>query len=459
MFDIIVAIDNDNGIGKNGIIPWSKPNDMANFKRITTTVLDYNKSNAVIMGRLTWESLPSKHLPNRINIIISSTLNQTEYDEITIFQTLNDAIEYTKNNIMIEKVFIIGGERIYQEALLHYDLRYIYVTNILENYNCDKFFPKIDPSRFKLESSDNIKELVFNKYINIYNSERENKEEIEYLNLLKSILDNGVEKNTRNGMTKSLFVNRLSFDMNNGFPLLTTKKCFWRGIVEELLFFINGKTNANILKTKNIKIWNENTSKEFIETRNLDYKEGDMGPMYGFQWRHYGSEYYGMDHNYNGMGFDQLKNCINNIKENPNDRRHIITTFNPNDVSKSVLAPCHGICTQFYVDNNKLSCAMVQRSADCFLGLPFNIASYALLLHLIAKECDLEPFKLEMILMDTHIYEEHFDVVKEQIKRKPFIFPKLMFTKKKILNNEYKYEDFELHNYICHDKLSGKMKA
>lgn len=276
-----------------------------------------------------------------------------------------------------------------------------------------------------------------------------NKEEDNYLKLLKAILEKGSEKKDRTGIgTKSLFGTRLRFSLeNNTIPLLTTKKVFYRGVIEELLFFIRGETNTKLLEEKGVNIWKGNTSREFLDKKGLiDYPEGEIGPMYGSKWRNF-------------HGVDQLKNALNLIKTDPDSRRIMVTAYDPSASKLSVLEPCHSFY-QLYVEDGKLSCQYYQRSVDTFLGLPFNIASYAILTHLIAKATKLEANELIFIGGDTHIYNTHLDGVKEQILREPYAFPKL-FINKDIETVEdmenLKYEDFQLNSYKHHATINAPM--
>ena len=244
---------------------------------------------------------------------------------------------------------------------------------------------------------------------------------------------------------------------------------FWRGIVKELLFFIKGKTDANILSEDGIHIWDWNTSREFLDSRNLDYEEGDMGPMYGWNWRYFGAEYQGKDYDYTNQGFDQLRDCIDKIINDPTNRRIMMTTFDPSKVEESVLAPCHSLVVQFYIKDGVISEHMYQRSADAFLGVPFNITSNALLLCLIAKATGLQPGKLIMSFGDMHIYEEHLEQVNKQITREPHIFPLLNINKEvedtSSLDDviEYletiTYEDMELIDYKHYKGIKANMIA
>ena len=280
-----------------------------------------------------------------------------------------------------------------------------------------------------------------------------------YLNLLKDILENGQIRETRNSITISDFSKKIDIDISESFPLLTTKKMFWKGICCELLWFIHGKTDSKLLEAMDVNIWKDNSSREFLDSVGLNnYKTGDIGPMYGFQWRHFNGLYKGCDYNYDGEGYDQLQDCIDLIKNNPNSRRIFMSAWNPSVLNKSVLAPCH-LSYQFYVKDNYLSCILYQRSADTFLGLPFNIASVSLLVYIIANMTDKKPGKVSIVIGDAHIYQEHIDAVKKQLERKPFPFPQLRIINKHQNINDYIYEDFEIVNYECHPTIKAKMIA
>lgn len=272
-----------------------------------------------------------------------------------------------------------------------------------------------------------------------------NKEESNYLNLLKTILNKGVEKKDRTGVgTKSIFGTRLRFSLeNNTIPLLTTKKVFYRGVIEELLFFIRGETNTKLLEEKGVNIWKGNTSREFLDSRGLtNYPEGEMGPMYGSKWRNF-------------HGVDQLKNALDLIKNDPDSRRIMITAYDPSASKLSVLDSCHNYF-QFYVNNNKLSCQFYMRSCDYGLGFPFNVASYSILTYLMAYASGLEPYEIIFVGGDTHIYNNHIDQLKQQILREPYNFPKLKINKKiETIEDMEKlsFEDFEIQNYIYHPSV------
>jgi thymidylate synthase len=249
----------------------------------------------------------------------------------------------------------------------------------------------------------------------------------------------------------------MRFNLADGFPLLTTKKTFLRGITEELLWFIRGSTNAKELNEKNVRIWDANASRAFLDSRGLhNREEWDLGPVYGFQWRHFGAKYNTMHDNYAGQGVDQLKKLIETIKTNPNDRRMLMVAWNPVDLDEMALPPCHCLC-QFYVANGRLSCQLYQRSADMGLGVPFNIASYALLTMMIANVTDLELGDFVHTLGDAHIYANHVDQIREQIDRVPRQFPKMKIKRKVESIDDFKMEDFELCNYNPHPTIKMPM--
>ncbi len=258
----------------------------------------------------------------------------------------------------------------------------------------------------------------------------------QYLSLLQHILDNGVEKTDRTGTgTKSVFGYQMRFDLRKGFPLVTTKKVHMRSITHELLWFLKGETNIAYLKENNVSIWDEWAN-----------ENGELGPVYGKQWRSWEGA--------NGVVIDQVKDLIDQIKKNPDSRRLIISAWNVADLPKMALMPCHTIF-QFYVAEGKLSCQLYQRSADVFLGVPFNIASYALLTLMIAQVCDLEPGDFVHTFGDVHIYSNHMEQVNLQLSRTPFPMPTMKLNPDVKDIFEFKFEDFTLENYQSH----GAIKA
>jgi len=297
------------------------------------------------------------------------------------------------------------------------------------------------------------------------NKYRHNKynEENQYLKLLDDILSTQNNQEGRNGNTLSIFGSTMHFSLeHNKIPIMTTKKVAWKTCLRELLWFIKGDTNNKHLKEKNVHIWDENGSRKFLDGRGLTkFMEDDLGPIYGFQWRHYNAKYTDCTSDYSNKGIDQLKEVIECLKdpEKRNSRRMIITAWNPCQLDIMALPPCH-IFMQFNVtNNNKLSCAMYQRSNDEACGTCFNIASYCFLTHLLAKHCDLEPYEFLYYKGNCHIYEEHIDNIKIQLQREPFEFPTLEIINKRELIEDYVETDFVVTNYKHHEAIKYIMKA
>jgi len=295
-----------------------------------------------------------------------------------------------------------------------------------------------------------------------------NPEELQYLNLIQKILDRGTLEHGRNGNTLSIFGESMRFSLENGkIPILTTKKTAWKTCLKELIWFIRGETDNKLLHKQGVHIWDGNTSREFLDSRGLQlYPEGMAGPIYGYQWRNFGASYNCFsgkhvtdDHPFNGV--DQLQNIIDQLKnpETRNSRRLILTAWNPKQLDQMALPPCHVMC-QFNVhDGNKLSCMMVQRSCDEFLGVPFNIASYSFLTHLLAKHCGLEAYEFIHCMGNCHLYENAIDAAKLQITREPYPFPTVSIKQVRENINDYQVEDFEINNYQYHEAIKVQMIA
>ncbi len=308
-----------------------------------------------------------------------------------------------------------------------------------------------------------LKHVVdLNKYKN-RDKNQEYHEEYQYLNLIQDILNEGTVEKGRNGFTKCSVGSVMHFSLeNNKIPILTTKKTAWKTCLKELLWFIKGQTSNKILNDQKVHIWDGNSTKDFMNSRGLqDYKEGDLGPLYGYQWRFFNAPYEDCDSNYIGKGVDQLQHVIDCLKDpdQRTSRRLVVSAWNPCQIDEGVLPPCHVLFQFNVVDGNKLSCTLYQRSCDEFLGIPFNIASYSFLTHLIAKHCDLEPYEFIHYGGNCHIYDDHFDQMREQISRQPFEFPIVEIINKRESINDYILEDFKINGYQCHSQIKGEMRA
>lgn len=295
--------------------------------------------------------------------------------------------------------------------------------------------------------------------------------EYQYLNIVKEIVEKGHLRETRNAKTLSIFSARMEFDLADGFPLLTTKKCFLRGIFEELIhLFLLGKTDSKLLEEKGVNIWKGNSSRSFLDSVGLsNLREGDIGGLYGYNFLHFGHPYEGCDTDYQGKGFDQIAHVIEMIKRDPYSRRIMMTSFNPATVNSGSLAPCHSIVMQFYMEKDgRLSCQVYNRSQDFFLGNPFNIASAALQLILFCEMINndstyqgprLIPGRLILVMGDCHIYENHIEAAKTQLEREPLPFPIIKINKKFTRFEELEFTDIELVDYQSHPAIKADMIA
>jgi thymidylate synthase len=258
----------------------------------------------------------------------------------------------------------------------------------------------------------------------------------QYHQLMQHVLSQGAQKSDRTGTgTLSVFGYQMRFNLADGFPMVTTKKLHLKSIIYELLWFLNGSTNNDWLKERGVSIWNEWAA-----------PDGELGPIYGYQWRSWPAP--------NGQHIDQISEVVNSIKTNPDSRRLIVSAWNVADIPRMALAPCHAFF-QFYVADGKLSCQLYQRSADIFLGVPFNIASYALLTHMVAQQCNLEPGEFIWTGGDCHLYSNHLEQVELQLSRKPFPLPQLKISRKPASLFDYVFEDFEIVGYECHPHIKA----
>jgi dihydrofolate reductase/thymidylate synthase len=447
MFDVIISMTKDGGIGYKGDIPWNCEEETAIFREKT-------KDSILIVGRKTVESFPD--LPERSIIVLSSKKTTQDFGAgvYYVFDSIPNILKMFKH--FNKDIFVVGGGQIYDEVFKNWrsNIKKLYMNVMKGEFKCDTFV-NFDPKMWIVDKKYEYDEFTQYELLPIVS------EESKYLILLKDVYDNGCIRNGRNGNTKSMFGKTMEFDLREGYPLLTTKKMFFRGVVEELLFFIRGNTDSKILTDNKINIWNGNTNRTFLDSiGKKSRREGVMGPMYGYQWRNYNAEYNEEKAGPNEKGLDQLAMVIDQIKNDPNSRRILMTDFNPLQARDGVLYPCHSIIIQFYVSNGFLDIFCYNRSSDLFHGLPFNIASTALLHILIAKITGLTARKFVLSLGDAHIYESHYDVVVEQLQRIPFKFTTVE-TSKKIMTLEdienLEYTDFKLVNYNSYPTIKAAM--
>jgi dihydrofolate reductase/thymidylate synthase len=454
-------------IGQNGDLICSIPEDLTRFYNLT-------KHTIVVMGSKTYESLPQKPLKNRLNIVLTrqnsvNDLNSLDDSTMGMYTTSFEKFKAIyKNQKNQPKVFVIGGGEIYDLFLNDPELypEKLFLTQLFldltepNEYVCYTTMPKPSHNYTLKESSDlftwDSKSVQYRFLTYEYSTLPH--EEFKYLDLCKDVLENGILRGDRTNIgTKSLFGKSLMFNIRNSIPLLTTKRVAWKHCIEELLWFLRGDTDARILQKKGVRIWNGNSSREFLDHRGLTYQEGVLGPIYSWQWRFYGAEY---DEKYADTniatpegGVDQIELLIQQLRENPFSRRHVISAWNPKDLPKMALPPCHHTF-QFYVEeinqDKFLNCHFMMRSNDLGCGTSFNLLSYTLLTYLIAMKVNMKPNQLFYTCTDAHIYLTHIEALKEQCSRKPRPFPKLKINPEVVDKkwNEIQVSDFEIIGYF-----------
>lgn len=543
-FSIVVAINNDALIGVKEYnvhnLPWPMIKEDVNFfRKITATTKFDHQSNAIIMGWNTWISTPVIYKKNkkRLNIVIARDpcVQTSLYDELYV-ETFDAAVEIANKLNNIDEIFVIGGAVIYDLALRHRLIDKLYITHVNHSYptnigNVTKIYFPLNQQHLQqliekkclsvTYQSDIIHEvgknilyqfktyqtvspkgqgLTNNNFVSEYqklqlvprieiigDSIDITTEEHQYLRLVENIMQNGIIKKCRNGYTKSIFGAQLRYNLADGYPLSTIKKSYPKAIFEELMWMIRGETNVKKLQEKGVHIWDKNSSQEFLNKNNLNLKEGDIGPGYGFQMRYFGATYKDCLTNYRGQGIDQLQQIIDKINSSTeaNSRRIIIDLWNPLDVDKMALPPCH-INYHFVVDlyddmnnindindindinneNNqnkktrgRLNCHLFQRSWDVLLG--WNTTTAALFTYLLANHCHLDPGMLVHSITDAHLYQEHIDngAIVELLKRKPRTMPKLTITKRHQRIEDYQFEDLVIENYYPCPPIVAEMIA
>lgn len=491
----IFASTQSLGIGRNNGLPWGRiREDMTLFRNVTTRTVGEQKRNAVVMGHHTFQSMDSKPLPNRFNVVLTSRaeeMRSLETSDVKFASSLEQAVRVCEELDSVEKIYVIGGGKVYNELfkksadLQLDDLYWSYVRvgdSLQTDANLDKkALHKLigrmrsvqllkQPSQLQTLSNEK-KPFVLETYrystseprqpqqANYFLSQPiERHPEQQYLELLDR-LRSAPEVRDRTGVgTKQLFGHMMRFNVGESFPLLTTKKVHFHSIVEELLWFIRGSTFNGELQEKGVKIWNGNSSKEFLAAQGLPYEEGDLGPIYGFQWRHFGAEYSNHRADYSGKGVDQLRWVVEEMRRNPASRRLIVSAWNPLHMDRMALPPCH-VLFQFNIEGRKLNMSMYQRSADVGLGVPFNIASYSLLLCLVADFLGLERGEFVYFIGCAHIYLNHVDALEQQLRRTPFPFPDLDIRPRapKTFLDQYSADEIQLKYYYAHEPLKMKM--
>jgi len=474
-------------IGARGGLIASLKYDMAFFRTLTA-------GHMVVMGRKTWDSLPEAHRPlkDRVNIVLTRRGDgESSKASFMNFDTFRAQYRRNANEVAQPPVYVIGGGEVFALFMAHADMRpeHIYLTEaafepgtpgakrLVEAFAAKEVsvMPHFDASyRLKHYSDKIVDEEERCQYrIMQYTREPAGQTEAPYLNLLGLIMATGKERPDRTGVgTIGLFGSQLRFDISESVPLLTTKRVPWKSCIEELLWFLRGDTDAKVLQGKKVKIWDGNTSREFLDARGLtNYNAGILGPGYGWAIRHFGAQYHPLfadkakltesDERAIG-GVDQLEYVIDQLQTDPFSRRIMMCYWNPPDFEKIALLPCHFSC-QFYVEEQGgdrfLSCHFTMRSTDTFLGLSWNLLSYATLTYIIAARVGMKPKDLVYTGGDVHIYKNHVDQVKEQLAREMRPFPKLVLEPSVATKawKDISVDDFDVVGYFPHAPISAPM--
>jgi thymidylate synthase len=426
----IMSLDLHGIYSVDGELAFSAKTDMNHFRKMT-------HGGHLIMGRKTYESLPAP-LPGRTHWVI--TTNDKERDTHDV-RFVNDwdtvLVRLRENHISHDIVWVIGGKWVWEAAYERLLIKNTYITRWCDvadsqstniSFDCDRWLSNTTQYVIATHPATTTAPAhVIIRYSHVPYPQSPHPH-AQYHELAKNILSDSIPRPTRNATTQSSFGHTLTYDLREGFPLLTAKRVFWRGVLQEFLFFWRGDTDTTILSSQGVNIWKPNTSREFLDSVGLSYPEGMMGPMYGYQFRHYGAPYDGTTGKPSAAGHDQLVQLIHGLIHDPHSRRHLLTTYNPSQVAEGVLYPCHSLIIQFYVETDgTLSMQTYQRSCDLFLGVPFNIASSALMLLTIAGMVGRVPRKMRMVLGDVHVYDTHVAAVREMLARQERSLPEVTF--------------------------------
>lgn len=487
---LVASVCDGFGMGLAGAVPWEddrEPGGAAHLRIIPELA---RPPFVVVMGRRTWErthddgDAPSEG--GRLDVVVTSTPSR--------FRTHDPAMRSCVRVVFVteeelpgllsglrhgfRRCYVVGGPALMRRFLPA--AHGVTLTHVVGQYACDAFFPaeQLGELGFALVTSSNeadvadvegrsvpCRRLRYERVGGAAGSMREPGGEAAYLALAREILREGDARPDRTGVgVRSVFARQLRFDLRRGaVPVLTTKRLAWKTVVKELLWFLRGRTDAGELAAQGVGIWAGNTSRAFLDARGLaHYKEGDVGPLYPHALRHFGAPYVGCDADYAGRGVDQVERLLEGLRRDPHSRRHLLTTYDPTTVHQCVLPPCHGIAVQFYVTAERgLCCHVYCRSSDTFLGLPFNIASYAILVHVVAARCGtgLVPRELVVSTGDTHLYRSHEAPLADQLRRAPFPAPVLRMSPGVATKpwEDLGVDDFELHGYFHHPAIPAPM--
>jgi len=458
-FHVLFCVDKVYGYAKDGRMPWRSTADLTLFKEKTCAP----ERPMLLMGRKTYESMPESVFEGKRHACVLTRKARKPVGNVTFCTSVERAVFHCKDHT----TFLIGGAGLIRECILSNLVDKIDLTVLKGDFNCDQHlgdhFKSINSPIDELHSSFIVKPTreIEDGMVHHFEQKTRGGNEQQYLDLMKKCLSTSILKADRTGQGRhSLFGEHLTFDLRTGFPLLTSKKMFWKGIVEELLWFLRGDTDVKKLQSVGVHIWDGNSTREYMDSIGITNRdEGDIGPCYGWQWRHFGAEYKDAQTDYEGMGVDQIHYIYNCLSRDTSSSRAIMSAWNASDLAQMNLPPCH-VLYQFSVHGGALCCHMYQRSADIFLGLPFNMASSALLCHIMARMLKLPVGTLSISIGDAHIYNNHIEQCFEQLERKVHPSCTLEITRASLSFEDLphlKLSDFKLNNYKHEAAIKAEM--
>lgn len=488
VFHMILCTDRCGNIGRSSsnTMLYHTPMDMRRFRTLTTS--PQPNMHAVVMGWNTWQSLPeqSRPLANRVNVVLTRSPEHAKFVRQAgayPFSHSQDVLVFLRRLESLQKVYLIGGASVYNDPLLcglvttvhhtrveddastHYPANDLVTVSsaVFKTYDVIEDWSVVTECRYTDEcTAEATKTVTFRTLHRAQPLTHTQTGEPQYLQLLERLLT-APSRQTRNSVTHSSFGERMVIDLSDGtVPLLTTKKMAWKTVIRELLWFVRGDTDNQKLNDEKVHIWDANASRAFLDSRGLtDRAENDLGPVYGFQWRHFGADYTDCHADYTGKGVDQLEEARRQIITDPTNRRMIFTAWNPSDLHQMALPPCHLLGQWYVTHDDKLWLQVYQRSGDVFLGVPFNLFSYSVLIHMMAHLTHKQVGGLTYVLGDAHIYENHVAVVKEQLQRSSHTPPHFRVRNDCAAHTweDFTLDSFELLDYTCEGRLKADMVA
>jgi len=458
-FCVVAAVDEAGGIGRAGALPWGRA-ELPAFREFTSCRSPGGGPNALVMGRATWESIGGGPLPGREAVVVSRSLAEAP-PGARLARSLPEALAVAGG--LGGRVFVVGGAAVFEEALRLPQCASVRLTRVPGAHGCDRSFPPLSALAFAPCGAGPAGPWRAEEFVRRRGGCK-NAEEGQYLQLVRRALDFGRFKPDRTGTgVFSVAGAQMRFSLRGErFPLLTTKRVWFRGVLEELLWIVRGCTDARQLSARGVRIWEANSSRAFLDAAGLaGLREGDIGPGYGFQLRHFGGEYRGCEADHAGEGVDQLAALVRGLRADPFSRRHVVSLWHAAAAPRTAVPPCH-VLTHWLAQPGphgwpELVCHLFQRSGDLGLGVPFNIASYALLARMVAQAAGLRAGELVHTVSDAHVYANHAAALAEQLAREPRAFPRLRLDPGVREVWDFRPEHFTLEGYAPHPPLGMEM--